>query len=123
MTTTLTRPCRTCALHVAPGEPHDGGAGNSWREPGKGVGMKTEQPIKCPYCGHTAYRDFTDSDAYVPQVERCSKCGEHFAVRLHIRYEVQTQPLFDTPVQQPAPPTTTQQQGEWPGSKCPRCGV
>ena len=22
--------------HVAPGEPQDGGAGNSWREPGKG---------------------------------------------------------------------------------------
>jgi hypothetical protein len=43
MTTTLTRPCRTCALHVAPGEPHDGGAGNSWREPGKGVGMTEKE--------------------------------------------------------------------------------
>ena len=64
--------------------------------------MKTEQPIKCPYCGHVWHRDFTDADAYHTQVEECSKCRAEFAVRLAVRYDLQVLTFAAEPVQSPA---------------------
>lgn len=78
--------------------------------------MKTEQPVKCPYCGHIFYSDFNDNNAYVPQVECCAECEQYFAVQLVMRYEVQTQALFDTPAE---PPTPEAQEPEKPAAKTP----
>ena len=64
--------------------------------------MKTEQPIKCPYCGHVWHRDFTDADAYHTQVEECPACESEFAVRLVIRYDLQVRTFADAPVSPPA---------------------
>ena len=65
--------------------------------------MKTEQPIKCPYCGHVWHRDFTDADAYHTQVEECPACESEFAVRLVIRYDLQVRTFADAPVPPPVP--------------------
>ena len=65
--------------------------------------MKTEQPIKCPYCGRVWHRDFTDADAYHTQVEECPACESEFAVRLVIRYDLQVRTFADAPVPPPVP--------------------
>ena len=65
--------------------------------------MKTEQPIKCPYCGHVWHRDFTDADAYHTQVEECPACESEFAVRLVIRYDLQVRTFADLPAPTPTP--------------------
>lgn len=68
------------------------------------MAILTSQPFKCPYCGHINRIEWGIDEGFAsdPYIVKCEECEEHFAARVVIRFEVQTQSLRNFVTQESA---------------------